>query len=574
MGKLKLKKPSRRQPARQRYKIQKRIRQHNRKVRKEAKNNPKKHKQAVIQVPNICPFKEDILKEVEMMKKQKEEERQKQREQAKIERQQKKEEEKAASNKSLESMVANAEMRGKIHENLTPTINTKTHENNNENSLKAYYKEFRKVVEAADVVLEIVDARDPLGTRCVQVEELIKDMKGNKRLVLVLNKADLVPRKILDQWLKYLKKSVPAIAFKASTQDQSRKLGQKKFTKAEKATQGSTSVGAEILMSLLANYCRNKGIKTSITVGIVGLPNVGKSSIINSLKRSRACNVGATPGVTKAMQEVQLDKKIKLLDSPGIVFDAGNDNIASLRNSVRVSSLADPVTPANAILQRVTKQQMMEMYDVTDYSTPDEFYSLKAARMGRFKKGGVPDLIAAARSLLEDWNNGKIKYYTLPPEDDSQVHVSSTIVTEVAKEFDLDGIEAMEVSNLDKIEREAGNTKDSFVLESLGPVHIEKMEEDGAEEQELLSKKISVESRKKSKKNNKKEEKKIDPEMELDGNQKLNQVRKNQFKKEKKLRNRREKVALQLASGLENFNITNDKNDANYSFETDFVMDK
>ena len=62
--------------------------------------------------------------------------------------------------------------------------------------------------------------------------------------------------------------------------------------------------------------------------------------------------------------------------------------------------------------------------------------------------------------------------------------------------------------------------------------------------------------------------------MELDGNQKLNQVRKNQFKKEKKLRNRREKVALQLASGLENFNITNDKNDANYSFETDFVMDK
>ena len=456
-------------------------------MRKEAKNNPKKHKQAVIQVPNICPFKEDILKEVEMMKKQKEEERQKQREQAKIERQQKKEEEKAASNKSLESMVANAEMRGKIHENLTPTINTKTHENNNENSLKAYYKEFRKVVEAADVVLEIVDARDPLGTRCVQVEELIKDMKGNKRLVLVLNKADLVPRKILDQWLKYLKKSVPAIAFKASTQDQSRKLGQKKFTKAEKATQGSTSVGAEILMSLLANYCRNKGIKTSITVGIVGLPNVGKSSIINSLKRSRACNVGATPGVTKAMQEVQLDKKIKLLDSPGIVFDAGNDNIASLRNSVRVSSLADPVTPANAILQRVTKQQMMEMYDVTDYSTPDEFYSLKAARMGRFKKGGVPDLIAAARSLLEDWNNGKIKYYTLPPEDDSQVHVSSTIVTEVAKEFDLDGIEAMEVSNLDKIEREAGNTKDSFVLESLGPVHIEKMEEDGAEEQELVN---------------------------------------------------------------------------------------
>lgn len=468
-----IEKPSKRQPARQRYKIQKKIRDHNRKVRKEAKKNPKKQKKAVIQVPNICPFKEDILKEVEAMKKQKEEERQRQREQAKLDRQKRKEDAKSAG---LESLVANAEMRGKIHENFTPVTSEKTQESNQENSLKAYYKEFKKVIEAADVILEVVDARDPLGTRCTQVEQTVRSMKGNKRLVLVLNKADLVPRKMLDQWLKYLKKSVPAIAFKASTQDQSRKLGQKKFTKAEKTTQGSTSVGAEVLMSLLANYCRNKGIKTSIRVGVVGLPNVGKSSIINSLKRSRACNVGATPGVTKSMQEVQLDSKIKLLDSPGIVFAAGSDSSASLRNSVKVSSLADPITPANAILQRVTKQQMMEMYDVTEFSTPDEFYSLKAARMGRFKKGGIPDVVAAARSLLEDWNSGKIKYYTVPPEDDNQVHVSSAIVTEVAKEFDLDSLETMEVDNLDRIEK-AGSSKGAFVLESLGPVaEVEEME--------------------------------------------------------------------------------------------------
>lgn len=71
------------------------------------------------------------------------------------------------------------------------------------------------------------------------------------------------------------------------------------------------------------------------------------------------------------MQEVQLDSKIKLLDSPGIVFSQGNDSSASLRNVVRVSSLLDPMTPANAILQRVTKQQMMEMYDLTEYNTPD-----------------------------------------------------------------------------------------------------------------------------------------------------------------------------------------------------------
>lgn len=195
--------------------------------------------------------------------------------------------------------MANAEARGKLHERLTVDILEKTHDLNSENSLKLYYKEFKKVIEAADVVLEVVDARDPLGTRCTQVEEAVRSMKGNKRLVLVLNKADLVPRDVLNKWLKYLRKTTPAIAFKASTQTQKQKLCQKKFSKTNNALQSSSSVGAELLMSLLANYCRNKNIKTSIRVGVVGLPNVGKSSIINSLKRSKACNVGATPGVTR-----------------------------------------------------------------------------------------------------------------------------------------------------------------------------------------------------------------------------------------------------------------------------------
>lgn len=68
---------------------------------------------------------------------------------------------------------------------------------------------------------------------------------------------------------------------------------------------------------------------------------------------------------------MQLDSKIKLLDSPGIVFAAGSDSSASLRNAVRIGQLDDPITPANAILQRVSKQQMIEMYDIPEYSTPE-----------------------------------------------------------------------------------------------------------------------------------------------------------------------------------------------------------
>lgn len=121
------------------------------------------------------------------------------------------------------------------------------------------------------------------------------------------------------QWIKYLRNELPTVAFKASTQTQATRLGRgkKKFYKNTEPEKTSKCLGADTLMELLGNYARNKGIKTAIRVGVVGtvnsiitfyallnsvskgLPNVGKSSIINSLKRSKSCSVGAVPGVTK-----------------------------------------------------------------------------------------------------------------------------------------------------------------------------------------------------------------------------------------------------------------------------------
>ncbi|KAH9645516.1 hypothetical protein HF086_000044 [Spodoptera exigua] len=549
MAKFKLKKPSKRQPARLRYKIEKKVKEHNRKLKKENKKNPKSKKAKPIQIPNGCPFKDDILKEVEAVKKHKEEERQKKRELAKLEKQ-KKMEEKKSSNVSMGTLVENAQARGKVHDAFKgdePSDDIEFgKDRKQENSLKTFYREFKKVISEAEVILEVVDARDPLGTRCSQVEEAVRD--AGKRLVLVLNKADLVPRSNLEAWLKYLRRTAPAVPFKASTQDQQHNLGTRKMKHVvkEKQMKGSACVGAELVMSLLGNYCRNKGIKTSITVGVVGLPNVGKSSIINSLNRQ--------------MQTVQLDSKIKILDSPGIVFQSGpeSDSSVALKNAVRVGSLKDPVTPATAILQRANKHTLTDLYSIPEFNTPQEFFAHLASRMGRFKKGGVPDQESAARILLNDWNTGKVRYFTLPPETpESDIHVDAKIVSTIAAEFDINSFEAMETEAINELAAHDTGVE-AIKMTSTGPVKAA-LEDDMQvdEEESLLPKSVSIGSRiNKKNKPKEKQKEKEDPEMLIEGNTKQNLLRKKQFKKDKKKKARNDKQAVNLANVLENVTIT------------------
>ncbi|XP_063218124.1 guanine nucleotide-binding protein-like 3 homolog [Bacillus rossius redtenbacheri] len=578
MAKLCFKKKSKRISCRTRYKVEKKVREHNRKLRREAKKNPKKSKKKVVQIPNMCPFKEDILKEVEALKREREEEKARLREEARAQRKREKEQQQSGD---LQALVQDAQTKQALHDVATADAGKVEATSKPDSSVKSYCKEFRKVLEAADVVLEVIDARDPLGTRCKQVEEAVALAGGNKRLVLVLNKSDLVPRDNLQLWLKYLRRRWPTVPFKASTQQQSRRLGRRNMKKAAGSApvQGSVCVGAELLMSVLANYCRNKGIKTSITVGVVGLPNVGKSSIINSLKRSRACNVGATPGVTKNMQVVQLDSKIKLLDSPGVVFARASsdwDSTVVLKNAVRVGAIVDLITPATAILQRANKEQLMELYDLPNFSTHEEFLAFRARRMGQFKKSGVPNIHAAARSLIEDWNKGKIKYYTVPPEDDSEVHISAAIVGEAAAEFDVASFEAMETEMLGSLKAQQPNAESRMLEVSAGEMftarevlHVggpTKIIPDSVEVDATVSEKKKKQRWRKNKVKGVEKDKKMEALMSLEGNQKLNQLKKLELKKIKKEKAKKVRQETQLAGTLESLSLA--KGDS-----YDFVMD-
>ncbi|KAL9559274.1 hypothetical protein PS6_000855 [Mucor atramentarius] len=314
-----------------------------------------------------------------------------------------------------------------------------------DNSKKAYYREFRKVLENADVILEVLDARDPLGTRTRSVERMVMDSGLEKKIILVMNKIDLVPKENVEQWLKYLRNEYPAIAFKASTQSQRNNLSQSNVSTdaaSSNMLNSAECLGADTLIKLLKNYCRNINLKTSITVGIVGYPNVGKSSVINSLKRSKVCGVGSTPGFTKVAQQITLDKNIKLLDCPGIVFaqqgqDGQNAAEITLRNCVKVELLDDPITPVEVIVSRCTTEQLMKMYNVAYFNNAHEFLVLLAQQRGKLKKGGVADTHQVARHVLTDWNGGKIPYYTIPPSS-KKSHIEASVVNTWGKELDLD----------------------------------------------------------------------------------------------------------------------------------------
>ncbi|XP_071815724.1 guanine nucleotide-binding protein-like 3 homolog [Apostichopus japonicus] len=416
------------------YKIQKKVKEHKRKMKKEAKKNPTKRAKKDPGIPNLAPFKEAILREAEEKKMKI------------LEAKEKRKQDRRKMSK-LEKMRVDAEGRQLSFE-TKKKAKPKTNNPESQNlvsSRRAYFREVRRVVEAADVIIEVLDARDPIGTRCLELEKEILTSGGQKKLVLLLNKIDLVPRAIVEQWLKYLRNELPTVAFKASTQTQSRNLSRFKYTleaTPDHMLYTSNCLGATALMKLLNNYCRSADIKTSISVGFVGFPNVGKSSVINSLKRKKACSIGDMPGVTKCMQEVTLAKNIKLLDCPGVVLASSNDEVTMvLRNCVKIDTIKDTVAPIEAILKKCNKEQLMLFYTLPQFSDAQEFLSLMATKKGKFKKGGIPNVAQTAKAVLQDWNSGKIPYFTSPPDEHSlPSHISSEIVSSFSKGLKMNSV--------------------------------------------------------------------------------------------------------------------------------------
>uniref|UniRef100_A0AC35U8G5 CP-type G domain-containing protein n=1 Tax=Rhabditophanes sp. KR3021 TaxID=114890 RepID=A0AC35U8G5_9BILA len=573
MAKYCLNKQTKRVVCRQKYKIEKKVKDHNRKLKKEAKRtkNTNIRKAAKpVSVPNDCPFKDEMLMEAEQRREEIKSEMIKKKAQKKLDKSRKAKKvvevgvkRKMGVKGDINTVAQRAVVTGEAYDIgvLNEPEAMEAEGPVKDQSYKKYASEVKKTIETADVILEILDARNPLGSRNMNLERSI--LASGKRLVLVLNKIDLIPKENAAAWLIYLRKIAPTIAFKASTQEQVRNVGRTRSSNLSIST--SKCIGADLIMKLLGNYCRNNGVKQSIRVGVIGYPNVGKSSVINSLKRKKSCQVGNTPGMTRHIQEVELDKNIKLIDSPGVVMDLGKDLDTVeliLKNAVSVENVEDPELVITAILRRCSTRTLMIHYKIPEFTTQIQFLDMIARKIGRMGKSGITDKKAAAKFVLHEWHDGKLPYHTLPPETNLAITkeneiCSSELLTTMSKEFSLDEICEEQIKAVEAMDETTGL---SCVYDpSKKPIQEESMETDDVADGKKFSVTAGVNTKQIKHKSTvnlpKKSAIKNPTTFKHDGNVQLNKTINKAAKKVKKQTVKQSKRVEKIADSINNFSM-------------------
>ncbi|KAJ6095586.1 Nucleolar GTP-binding protein 2 [Penicillium sp. IBT 16267x] len=262
---------------------------------------------------------------------------------------------------------------------------------------KRIWNELYKVIDSSDVVIHVLDARDPVGTRCRSVEKYIREEAPHKHLIFVLNKTDLIPTGVAAAWVRHLSKDYPTLAFHANI---------------------NNSFGKGSLITLLRQFSSLHSDRKQISVGFIGYPNTGKSSIINTLRKKKVCTVAPIPGETKVWQYITLMKRIYLIDCPGVVPPNQNDTEEDilLRGVCRVENVENPEQYIPAVMRRVQPRHLERTYGIKEPTDAIDFLSRLARKGGRLLKGGEPDLDGVAKMVINDFLRGKTPWFTPPPK--------------------------------------------------------------------------------------------------------------------------------------------------------------
>ncbi len=260
-------------------------------------------------------------------------------------------------------------------------------------------REIDEAMTKVDLVFELVDARCPEASRNPILNELI----GKKPRIIILNKADLADDKVNKKWIEYYKKENQSAILADSV----------KGTGVKDVIKEAYSIMEDKLKKQEAKGMVGGNIKAMI----VGIPNVGKSTLINKIAGKQTANTGNKPGVTKKNQWIRLDERLQLLDTPGVLWPK-LDNDGYARHLSYVEAIKDEVVEIEEIavnladeLAQNYKKELYERFKISEdftYEMPYELLEEIGRKRGCLVKGGEIDYNKASNILVDEFRSGKI----------------------------------------------------------------------------------------------------------------------------------------------------------------------
>lgn len=250
--------------------------------------------------------------------------------------------------------------------------------------MTSYLKQVKDVIYKSDLIIEVVDARFPMDSRNFELERLIQ--KLGKKYMIIINKADLVPELFAKKAARELSREVTAVYLSSPDRHGTRTV----FDAINKLRQGK-----------------------NVTIGVIGYPNVGKSTVINILKGRHSAPTANKPGHTKGIQLLRIAPNVMLVDTPGVLPLRGKRG-AVLRGSVPFNQIDDieiaVIEMIRELINRGAGKFIEEKYGIP-LDDLNEYLEKFAMKYNLLRKGGVADTERAARRIYQDWLKGRLKVY-------------------------------------------------------------------------------------------------------------------------------------------------------------------
>lgn len=298
------------------------------------------------------------------------------------------------------------------------------------------WRQLWRVIERSDVVVQVVDARDPLTYWNEDLERYCLELNPTKTSILLMNKSDMVPEKLRSAWADYFDSRGMDYIFWSA----------KAASEEEFDVEGSDPRVKLCMVDELVQVLKEKAAKavkeqkllglprmdsSRYMVGLIGYPNVGKSSTINAVFGSKKTAVASTPGKTKHFQTLFVSDELCLCDCPGLVMPRFAKSKADMvaAGVIPIDRLTDFIEPVDVIASRIKKEQLEAVYGmkikqhtahVAHPLARSLLYSIAASR-GWSGPGGLPDVTRAGRKLLKDYVDGKVLACKAPPGASEEV---------------------------------------------------------------------------------------------------------------------------------------------------------